>query len=168
MKFLNSSADGAEVEGSRALDESTGTPAQAVAKDALQEDPVGNACPLSRLGKVLVVSDLRVGVGFQDIDRSVRVEPEVNACVAAESKDAIDALRNVLDLPRHPVRKLFRLTRLDAVLGLILTAPLDPLGGNAAALLWHLVHAQLPDGQDLQVQIPQDAHVEFTAFDVPL
>ncbi len=35
MKFLNSSADGAEVEAGRALDESTGTPAQAVAEDAL-------------------------------------------------------------------------------------------------------------------------------------
>ena len=56
----------------------------------------------------------------------------------------------------------------DAVLLLVGVVPLHALGGDAAAVLGHLVERHLPDREHLSRWLPIDADVELAPFDVAL
>src|SRR5262249_17252882 len=72
-------------------------PVEPQAQDLLEKSSVGEAGLFGRLGQLLSVRDLGVGVRLERVRLLRRVQPEVDARVAAETKGAIDPLREVLD-----------------------------------------------------------------------
>ena len=74
----------------------------------------------------------------------------------------------MLDVLALRVGQLFGRAAVDAVLLLILHAPLHPIGRNAFRALGHVREKELPHGQRLQRLVAQNAHVELAAFDVLL
>src|SRR5262245_60020207 len=136
--------------------------------DPLHEAVVRDARLLGRLGEVLPVGELRVRVGLEDVDLALGIEPQVDARVAAQLEHAIDALAEVLDLAEQRVGQSLGDARLDAVPRPIRRVPLHLLGGDARGLLVRLREQQLPDGENLQPGVTEDADVELAAVDVAL
>ena len=98
MRFLPSDGGAA---GSR-----TRLVAEAESDELLQQLLVVHAGMLGRVGEVLVAGDLRVGVGFQQIELAVVAQAVVQARVAAQVQQPIDALGGAGDVLCLPLVEL--------------------------------------------------------------
>lgn len=61
---------------------------------------------LGRIRKIFIVGDLRIGIGFQDIHVPFRIHSDVDACIATQTKCAIDTLGQMLNLLGFPFGKI--------------------------------------------------------------
>ena len=134
----------------------------------LQQVFVGEVGFFGRVGKIFAGGDLRIGIRFEHVDVTVFVHPHIDASVTTQPQCTIDALGQVLNMVDDSVREVPRLARADAVLVLVLAAPLHPLRRDAAGLIRHLVHHEFPDRKHLQVRIAHHPDIELASFDVPL
>lgn len=136
--------------------------------DALEEFFVGDAGGLGGFGEVFGVGELRVGVGFEEIDFAFGGEAEVHAGVAGLAQGPVDSLADVGDVLVRAGRKVGGRPGGDAGAFLIIHIPFHFRGDDAGGAFGEIFEGNFPDGQGLEAGVAHDGDVELAAFDVLL
>ena len=77
-------------------------PAQPEIEDPLEQGSLFHTRTLCRIGKVLAIGKLRIGICFEHIDLARSIEPQIDAGVAAHAQCAVDAAADMPDVvPSH-------------------------------------------------------------------
>ena len=71
--------------------------ADAEGEDAIEQSRVVQSDMPGREGDFLALGDFRIGIGFDEIQRAVGREAEVDARVSIETERLVDAFRRSLD-----------------------------------------------------------------------
>ena len=99
----------------------------------MQEIRIFEPVMLSRRGEFLALRDFGIGVRFDEIQRAVGSETNVDARVAVEPQCPLDALRQSLNPAAHLRRKALGRAVFNSDALLIVGIVLDLLGGDRLA-----------------------------------
>ena len=113
-------------------------------------------------------SSARIGFGFASmkIDLVRRREPQVDARVAIDRQQTVDAFARLLDLRDERRIKALGELILQAPAFAIFLVPLRAIGRDLRLVRRHLAEDQLADRKNGQPQVAHQADVEFAALDV--
>ena len=116
--------------------------------------------------EVFVGGEDGIRIGLDEIDLVVRREAQVEARVAVDGQQVVDAFAGLLDLRDDRGVESFGELVLQTPAFAIFLVPLGLVGGDFRLIGRHLLEDEFANRKDLQAMIAEDADVEFAAVDV--
>src|ERR1035437_5897314 len=138
--------------------------AQSQVDDSLQQLRIRDSAGLRGRREFLAFGDFGSRIGFQEIELPVAPEAEIDARVAAQLQNLVDALAHV-DEERFLLRRELGSADVDAVARLILDVVLDLGGRDEGCVVGELLGDQLPRGERDQPLVSHHAHVQLAPLD---
>src|SRR5690242_1501295 len=129
--------------------------------DSRDQLRVGKVCFEGGLRKVLVFGKDGIRVGFDEIDLVVWSKTEVEARVAVDGEQMVDAFADLFDAARNGGINVFGKAVLQAPSLAVLLIPLRLVGGDLRFVRRHLLEHEFADGKSLEPVVAEDADVQF-------
>jgi hypothetical protein len=127
---------------------------------------VGDAGFLGGLGEVFVFGQDGVGVGFDEVDFVVGGNAEVEAGVAVDGEEVVDAFAGFLDGGDEGGVEVFGELVFEAPFFAVVFVPFGFVGGHFGFVGRDFAEDEFADGVGFEAVVAEEADVEFAAFDV--
>src|SRR5438270_1795020 len=134
--------------------------------DPIDQLRIGQTCFARRLREIFILGQNRIWICLNEIDFVVRRQPQVNAGVAIDCEQTIDALAGFFDARDHRRLETNRELVLQAPAFAIFLVPLRAVSRNLRLVRRHLPENQLADRKNLQPQVTHQTHIKFAALNV--
>ena len=118
------------------------------------------------MGEVFVGGEGGIGIGFDEVDFVVGGEAEVEAGVAIDGEEVVDAAAGLLDGGNDGGVDVFGVAILEAPAFAVIFVPLGFVGGDFWFVGRDFAKDEFADGEDIEAMIADDADVKFAALDV--
>src|SRR6266567_3597351 len=119
-----------------------------------------------RLREVFVFGQNRIWIRLNEINFIGRRQPQVDAGVAIDSEQTIDAFTRFFDAGDQRRLETNGKLVLQAPAFAIFLVPLRPVSRDLRLVRRHFSKHQLTDRKNLQPQVTHQAHIKFAALDV--